>query len=50
MRFLKGRIGDRDLCADERQLDLRMCRNVGVVAVDGVDVRKYIFTGELEPV
>lgn len=32
-----------------RQLDLRMCRNLSVAAVDGVDVRHCLYTGEFEP-
>ncbi len=32
-----------------RQLDLRMCRNICVAMVDGVDVRHHLYTGEFEP-
>lgn len=32
-----------------KQLDLRMCRNIGIATVDGVDVRHCIYSGEFEP-
>ena len=50
VRLLKGRIGEAGARATSRQFDLRMCRDLTIVAVDGVDVRDFIFTGELEPV
>ena len=50
VRLLRGRPGEAGAGAESRQLDLRMCRNVSIAAVDGVDVRNYIFSGELEPV
>lgn len=31
-----------------RQLDLRTCRGLSVAAVDGVDVRPYLFAGDFE--
>jgi HD-GYP domain-containing protein (c-di-GMP phosphodiesterase class II) len=35
--------------AASRQLDLRMCRDLTIAEADGVDVSKYVFTGECEP-
>jgi len=32
-----------------RLLDLRMCRNIGVAMVDGIDVRQCIYSGDTEP-
>jgi HD-GYP domain-containing protein (c-di-GMP phosphodiesterase class II) len=49
VRILQGRVGEDKIVATDRQLDLRMCRNASIVAVDGADVRPYIFSGELEP-
>lgn len=50
VRVIRGHVGEATARAEAHQLDLRMCRNLSVAAVDGVDVRDYIFTGELEPV
>ncbi len=50
VKIITGRIGDASTRISERRLDLRMCRNISIVATDGIDVRKYVFTGELEPV
>ncbi|MFM9959162.1 MAG: HD-GYP domain-containing protein [Phycisphaerales bacterium] len=33
-----------------KQLDLRMCRNICVATVDGIDVRHHLYTGEFEPI
>lgn len=50
VRVLNGPVEDPGSCASRRVLDLRMSRSVSVAAIDGVDIRKYLFTGELEPV
>jgi HD-GYP domain-containing protein (c-di-GMP phosphodiesterase class II) len=50
VRLLRAPIGDAQAGAGRRELDLRMCRNMCVAAVNGVDIRAYLFTGELEPV
>ena len=50
VRLMRGSLGQKSAQVLPRQLDLRMCRNVSVAAVNGVDVRDYLFTGELEPV
>lgn len=50
VRLLHGRVGEANARADARQLDMRMCRNLTVAAVGDMDVRDYLFTGELEPV
>jgi HD-GYP domain-containing protein (c-di-GMP phosphodiesterase class II) len=50
VRVVRGRIGQAGARAEARQLDLRMCRDLEIAAVDGVDVRNYLFAGELEPV
>jgi len=50
VRLLDGRVDDSTVRPGRRDRDLRMCRDVGIAAVNGVDVRDYIFTGELEPV
>lgn len=50
VRVIQGSVAENNVQATDRQLDLRMSRDTGIVAVDGMDVRKYIYTGELEPV
>ncbi|HUU85269.1 MAG TPA: HD domain-containing phosphohydrolase, partial [Phycisphaerae bacterium] len=50
VRLMGGSMNDSTACVTSRLLDLRMCRDIMIAAVDGVDVRDYIFTGELEPV
>ncbi len=50
IRILQKNLTDGNPKAASRQLDLRMCRNLDIIAVDGVDVRPYLFSGELEPV
>jgi len=50
VRLVRGQVGDASARAEVRQLDLRMCRNLSVAVVGNVDIRDYVFTGELEPV
>ena len=50
VRLLRGSVGDVAARVTSRLLDLRMCRSSSIAAVDGLDVRDHIFTGELEPV
>ena len=50
VRPVRGKVGEAKAHAESRQLDLRMSRTLSIVATDGVDVRPYLYTGELEPV
>ncbi len=50
VRLLKGKVGEDGSRTTPRELDLRMCRNITIAAVSGIDVRKYVSAGELEPV
>ncbi|MCP4246371.1 MAG: HD domain-containing protein [bacterium] len=50
VRLMAGSLGKDRIAVTARQLDLRMCRDITVAAIDGVDVADKIFTGELEPV
>jgi HD-GYP domain-containing protein (c-di-GMP phosphodiesterase class II) len=50
VRVMSGTVGEAAARVTRRLLDLRMCGDTTIAAVDGVDVREYIFSGELEPV
>ena len=47
VRVLKE--GPKGPLASTRQLDLRMCRDLSIAEVDGVNVEPYLYTGEFEP-
>lgn len=49
VRLLSAPMGDPSCRATRRQFDLRMCRNLSIVEVDGHDVQPYLFRGDFEP-
>jgi len=49
VKLLNGPICNCNTRTRGKQLDLRMCRNLTVAAINDFDVRPYLFTGELEP-
>lgn len=50
IRPLTGPVTDSKTRTTRRQLDLRMCPKITIASVGNVDVRPYLFRGELEPV
>jgi HD-GYP domain-containing protein (c-di-GMP phosphodiesterase class II) len=49
IKMLKGSLANGTARLAGRQIDLRMCRKPFIAFVDGVNVRPYLFTGDLEP-
>jgi HD-GYP domain-containing protein (c-di-GMP phosphodiesterase class II) len=49
VKLLSGPLCQKNTRIRGRQLDLRMCRELSIAAVDGFDVRPYLYNGELEP-
>lgn len=49
VKLLSGPLCDANTRVRGRTLDLRMCRSLTVAEIDGLDVRPYLFNGELEP-
>lgn len=47
VRILSKPVGEAGAKAS-RQLDLRMCRNIGIAAVEGEDVRHCLYSGDFE--
>jgi HD-GYP domain-containing protein (c-di-GMP phosphodiesterase class II) len=49
VKLLSGPLCDTNTRVRGRTLDLRMCREPSIAAVNGFDVEPYLFKGELEP-
>ncbi len=49
VRLVRGPLDKPGTKVSGRELDLRMCRSLTVASVNGIDIRGYLFSGELEP-
>jgi len=48
VKLLNAPVCDPDARVRAQELDLRMCRDLSIAWVDGLDVRPYLYSGELE--